>query len=180
MKVTMVGGLFTLAAVILGALLTHWFGLATPSIQSTPTQSSTSSSSALTSPTATATAPASVPVTVKSGIYYQGPVTLGVNSRDFNTSPPSPSSSPDAFSYSGFQLITGSSTAGFAAWKQSSTPTAAECETFATANMIGDLANVTAGMKICFETDQGRVGLLIVQPGTSEDTLNGIATVWGS
>jgi hypothetical protein len=35
-------------------------------------------------------------------------------------------------------------------------------------------------MKICFETEQGRVGLLNVQPGTTEDTLNGIATVWGS
>jgi hypothetical protein len=113
-------------------------------------------------------------------IYYHGPVTLGSNGRNFDTSPPSPSSSPGAFYYYGNQLTTGSATAGFARWTQGGTPTAAECQPFATANLTGDLANVDAGMKICFETEQGRVGLLNVQPGTTEDTLNGIATVWGS
>jgi hypothetical protein len=115
-------------------------------------------------------------------VYYQGLVTLGsLNGRNFDTSPPSPSSSPGAFYYGGNQLTTGgSTTAGFARWTQGGTPTAAECQAFATANLTGDLANVDAGMKICFETEQGRVGLLNVQPGTTEDTLNGIATVWGS
>lgn len=140
---------------------------------STP-QSGSSTSTPGASPTATASTPPA--------IYYHGPVTLGsVNGRNFDTSPPSPSSSPGAFYYGGNQLTTGgSTTAGFARWTQGGTPTAAECQPFATANLTGDLANVDAGMKICFETEQGRVGLLIVQPGTTEDTLNGIAIVWGS
>jgi len=72
----------------------------------------------------------------------------------------------------------GSNTAGLAVWRQGGTPTAAECTTFATANMISDVPNVNAGMKICFRADQGRSGLLSVQPGTSANELIAIATVW--
>jgi hypothetical protein len=175
-KAAIIAGLFTVVAAFVGAVSTHWFGLTTSPVQVAPTGSATSSSSTITSPTVTASA-----TSTRLPIYYHGPVTLGsLNGRNFDTSPPSPSSSPGAFYYGGNQLTTGSTTAGFARWTQGGTPTAAECQSFATANLTGDLANVDAGMKICFETEQGRVGLLNVQPGTTEDTLNGIATVWGS
>lgn len=169
----------TIALVVLGylgvAATIHWwpFSSSPPPI-STPTPGSRNPG-----PTPTPTPSAT---STRLPIYYHGPVTLGsLNGRNFDTSPPSPSSSPGAFYYGGNQLTTGgSTTAGFARWTQGGTPTAAECQPFATANLTGDLANVDAGMKICFETEQGRVGLLNVQPGTTEDTLNGIATVWGS
>jgi hypothetical protein len=164
----------TIALVVLGylgvAATIHWWPFS-----SSPPPTSTPSPGPTPTPTPSATS-------TRLPIYYHGPVTLGsLNGRNFDTSPPSPSSSPGAFYYGGNQLTTGgSTTAGFARWTQGGTPTAAECQPFATANLTGDLANVDAGMKICFETEQGRVGLLIVQPGTTEDTLNGIATVWGS
>jgi hypothetical protein len=168
----------TIALVVLGylsvaAAIRSWPFSSSPPPISTPTSGSKNPG-----PTPTPTPSAT---STRLPIYYHGPVTLGSNGRNFDTSPPSPSSSLGAFYYGGYQLTTGgSTTAGSARWTQGGTPTAAECRSFATANLTGDLVNVDAGMKICFETDQGRVGLLIVQPGTTEDTLNGIATVWGS
>jgi hypothetical protein len=35
-------------------------------------------------------------------------------------------------------------------------------------------------MKICFKTDQGRIGFLQVMPGTSENQFKATATVWGA
>ena len=43
-KAAVITGFFAIAATIIGALATHWFGLATPSPNPTPTQSTTSSS----------------------------------------------------------------------------------------------------------------------------------------
>ena len=143
-----------------------------------PGSSSPRPSLAITSPTATgpgtATSPNTTPTT-----YYQGTVTISGNGRDFDTNPPSPGPGSGAFYYNSSALETGgSNTAGLAVWRQDGTPTAAECKTFATANLIGDVSSITAGMKICFKTDQGRFGLLSLQPGTSANELAAIATVW--
>ena len=142
-----------------------------PPVSASPTPRPT-----INSPTATAPG-----TTTSSGTstYYQGTVTIAANGRDFDTSPPGPGPGAGAFYYNSSALETGgSNTAGLAVWRQGGTPTAAECTTFATANMIGDVPNVNAGMKICFRTDQGRSGLLSVQPGTSANELIAIATVW--
>jgi hypothetical protein len=171
-KAAVVTGVFVVVAAIIGALVTHWFGLTTPSVQATPTQSSTSSSSTIISPTATAS-PGITPL-----IYYQGTVTIAGNGRDFDTNPPGPGPGAGAFYYNTSALETGgSNTAGLAVWRQRSRPTAADCKAFATANGISDIS-VVAGMKICFETGQGRFGLLSVQPATSANELIASATVW--
>jgi hypothetical protein len=62
---------------------------------------------------------------------------------------------------------------------QGGTPTASECKTLTTTHLTIEVDNVISGMQICFRTDQGRIGLLRVQPGTTAYELNAIATVWG-
>jgi hypothetical protein len=143
-----------------------------------PGSASPTPSPTITSPTATARGTTTTTGTTPT-IYYQGNVTIAGNGRDFDTNPPGPGPGTGAFYYNSSALETGgSTTAGLAVWGQGGTPTAAECKTFATANLISDVPNVTAGMKICFKTDQGRIGLLSVQPGTSANELTAIATVW--
>jgi hypothetical protein len=141
------------------------------------------SSSPTTSPTITSPSATGLRATTSSGttptIYYQGTVTISGNGRDFDTNPPSPGPGSGAFYYNSSALETGgSNTAGLAVWRQDGTPTAAECKSFTTANLISDVPSITAGMKICFKTDQGRFGLLSLQPGTSANELAAIATVW--
>jgi len=112
-------------------------------------------------------------------VYYQGTVTIAGNGRNFDTSPPGPGPGASAFYYNSSALETGgSNTSGLAVWRQGSTPTAAECRTFATSNLINDVPDLSAGMKICFKTGQGRFGYLSIQPGTSANELIAIATVW--
>jgi hypothetical protein len=111
--------------------------------------------------------------------YFHGSVVISDNGFNFDSK--MPGSSPGSFFYNTFALETGgSNTAGFAVWTQGGTPTAKECKTLVTTQLINDIPNVGAGMKICFKTDQDRIGLLSVQPGTSENELNAIATVWSS
>jgi hypothetical protein len=164
-----------LAAVVavIGLGFTIYFGFSSLKSATGTTTSTTSGS-----PTATALGtPTSSATTLT--IYYQGPVTIAGNGRDFDTNPPSPGPGAGAFYYNSSALETGgSSTAGLAVWRQGGSPTAAECRTFANANLIIDVPNINAGMKLCFKTDQGRFGLLSVQPGTSANELTAIATVW--
>jgi hypothetical protein len=147
------------------------------SLTRTPTVSS--------SPPAPATsAPAtSAPRDTPAPVYYQGLVGIGQNGRDFDSNPPGPGSIYAAFLYGynyPYGLTTISSTGGFAVWPQGGTPTASECKTWATTHLTSQVSNVVAGMQICFETDQGRFGLLSVKPGTTAYELNAFATVWGS
>ena len=167
----LIGAVGVVLAAILPIALTnsgpHSSGSASPTLGPTITNPTTTAPETTTSSGAT---PA---------VYYQGTVTIAGNGRDFDTNPPSSGPGAGAFYYNTSALETGgSNTAGLAVWRQSGTPTAAECQTFATANMSGDIPNVNAGMKICFKTDQGRFGLLSVQPGTSANQLTAIATVW--
>ena len=127
------------------------------------------------SPSANSTATASTPLS----IYYQGPATISGNGLDFDINPPSHGAATANFVYNTSALDgAGSNTVGFAVWKQGGTPTASECSTFVTTNLTSAVINVAAGMKICFRTDQGRVGLLSVQPDTTPNELHGIVTVW--
>jgi hypothetical protein len=177
MKVAVISGIFAILAAIIGALFTHWFGLATPSAQATPTRSSTSSSSTITNPTAIASA------TSSAAIYYKGPIGIssGGNGLDFDMKPLGPGPGPASFFYNTFALQTGgSATDGFAVWPPGRTPTASDCTTWVSTHLAPDVVNPVAGMNICFKTDQGRIGFLNVQPGTSENQFNAIATVWGS
>jgi|SRR5579859_851202 len=169
-----IAALIGLVGVVLAAILP----IALSNSGSHPGSSSPTPSLTITSPTATGpgttTSSNTTPTT-----YYQGTVTISGNGRDFDTNPPSPGPGSGAFYYNSSALETGgSNTAGLAVWRQGGTPTAAECKTFATANLISGVPNITAGMKICFKTDQGRFGLLSLQPGTSANELAAIATVW--
>lgn len=116
------------------------------------------------------------------GYYLQPtPVVINGNGPDFDTKPLGPG--PASFSYNTFSLATGgSSTPGFgiAIWTKGGTPTASDCKTWVSTHLADHVYAPTAGMKICFGTDQGRIGLLVVQPGTSENQFKAIASVWGS
>jgi hypothetical protein len=134
------------------------------------------------SPTVPATSTPS-PRHTPTPVYYHGLVGIGQNGRDFDSNPPGQGSIYAAFLYGynyQYGLTTISSTGGFAVWKQGGTPTASECKTWATTHLTPQVSNVAAGMQICFETDQGRFGLLSVKPGTTAYELNAVATVWGS
>jgi hypothetical protein len=158
---------------VIGVGFTIYFGFNSLKSATGTTTSTTSGS-----PTATASGTATSSAT-RPTIYYQGTITIADNGRDFDTNPPSPGPGAGAFYYNSSALETGgSNTAGLAAWRQGGTPTAADCKTFTTANLIGDIPNIDAGMKICFKTDQGRFGLLNVQPGTSANELTATVTVW--
>jgi hypothetical protein len=173
-----------IVAVIVG--LVHSFG--SGGIPSPGSSGSTSPSTVLStgSPTASSPGPSSrdssspsASSTATTSIYYQGPVTISGNGLDFDISPPRHGPATANFVYNTSALEgAGSNTVGFAIWKQSGTPTASECSTFVTTNPASVVINVAAGMKICFKTDQGRVGLLSVQPDTTPNELHGIATIW--
>jgi hypothetical protein len=163
-----------MAAFIPIAFANHWFspGNTTPS-PATP-------SPTVSSPTAPATSiPA--PRHTATPVYYRGLVGIGQNGLDFDSNPPGPGSTYAIFSYGynyQYGLTTISSTGGFAVWTQGGAPTASECKTWATTHLTNQVSNVVAGMQICFKTDQGRIGLLSVKPGTTAYELNALATVW--
>jgi hypothetical protein len=133
-------------------------------------------------PAATVTVTVSPGTTGTAGasVYYQSGVTINSNTLDFDSKPPGPGPITAAFYYATYQLLTTSSTGGFAVWTQDGTPTASECKSWVPTHLTSEVNNVVAGMNICFRTDQGRYGLLSVKAGTSENDLNGYATVWGS
>jgi hypothetical protein len=144
----------------------------------TPTVSSPTASAAP-APTTGTTTPATTPV------YYQRPIPVVIsgNGPDFDTKPLGPGPGPASFYYNTFSLATGGSSTpgfGFAVWTKGGTPTASDCKTWVSTHLVDHVYAATAGMKICFGTDQGRIGLLVVQPGTSEDQFKAIASVWGS
>jgi hypothetical protein len=142
----------------------------TPS-PSLPGRSSASTPS--TSPTATKSTPPA--------IYYQGPVLIsGFPGLDFDIKPPAAGPDAVSISYNTFALKGGSSTVGLAVWRNGGTPMATDCKTLVSTQQVPFVYQPVEGMKICFKTDQGRIGLLVVQRGTSEDQFNAIATVWGS
>ena len=115
-------------------------------------------------------------------VYYHGSVGIGQNGLDFDSKPPGPGPGSAVFLYGDqnqYILTTGSATGGFAVWPpQGGTPTASECKTLTTTHLTTEVDNVVNGMQICFRTDQGRIGLLRVKPGTTAYELNAIATVW--
>jgi hypothetical protein len=131
------------------------------------------------SPATSATKPMTTP-----DYYLQPtPVVISGNGPDFDTKPLGPGPGPASFSYNTFSLATGGSGTpgfGFAVWTKGGTPTASDCKTWVSTHLVDGVYAPTAGMKICFGTDQGRIGLLVVQPGTSEDQFKAIASVWGS
>ncbi len=146
-----------------------------------PSPGPSPSSSTITSPTATALGTATSSESTPPPIYYQGSVGITSNGLNFDSKPLSAGPGAGSFYYNTSALETGGSTTdGLAVWTQGGTPTAAECKTFASTHLTPDIPNIVVGMKICFKTDQGRFGFLRVQPGTSANELNAIATVWGS
>ena len=167
------GGLATIVAAIIGISVTH-----------SSTGSVNSPGPSEPAPVSPGSPPASTSYTPRpstASTYYQGPVTISGNGLDFDINPPSHGPATANFVYNTFALQgAGSNTVGFAVWKQGGTPTASKCATFVTTNQTSVVPNVTAGMKICFKTDQGRVGLLSVQPDTSANELHAITTVWNS
>ena len=142
----------------------------------TPTVSSPTASSTPI-PTTSATNHTTTPA------YYlqPTPVVISGNGPDFDTKPLGPGPGPASFYYNTFSLATGGSSTpgfGFAVWTKGGTPTASDCKTWVSTHLVGNVYAPTAGMKICFGTDQGRIGLLVVQPGTSENQFKAIASVW--
>jgi hypothetical protein len=112
---------------------------------------------------------------------YRGPVLIsGFPGLDFDINPPRPGPDGVSISYNTFALKGGSSTVGLAVWKNGGTPMAADCKTLVSTQQVSFVYQPVEGMKICFTTDQGRIGLLQVKPGTSEDQFKATATVWGA
>jgi hypothetical protein len=106
-------------------------------------------------------------------IYYQGPVLIsGFPGLDFDINPPGPGPDAVSISYNTFALKGGSSTVGLAVWKSGGTPMATDCKTLVSTQQVAFVYQPVEGMKICFKTDQSRIGLLQVMPGTSEDEFN--------
>jgi hypothetical protein len=120
-------------------------------------------------------------VSTRPPIYYQGPVLIsGFPGLDFDINPPGPGPDAVSIAYNTFSLAGGSSTVGLAVWKNGGTPTATDCKTWVSTQQVPNVYQPVAGMKICFKTDQGRIGLLQVMPGTSENQFKATATVWGN
>jgi hypothetical protein len=166
-----------IAAILAAGAIGIWKGI----ISSGPPSPSPTPSSPGPSSGGSSSLSASRTVTASSSplIYYQGPVTISGNGLDFDINPPSHGPATANFVYNTSALQgAGSNTVGFAVWKQGGTPMASDCNTFVTTNSTSVVINVAAGMKICFKTDQGRVGLLSVQPDTTPNELHAIATVW--
>jgi hypothetical protein len=177
-----IGAIATVSAAVIAGIFTL---IATTNSKSEPGTISGTSHNGFSSSPAPATPSRSGTATSRDGarppIYYQGPVTVSGNGLDFDINPPNHGPATANFVYNTSALQgAGSNTVGFAVWKQGGTPTAAKCNTFVTTNLTSDVTNVTAGMKICFKTAEGRVGLLRVQQDTSANELRAIATVWGS
>jgi hypothetical protein len=110
-------------------------------------------------------------------------ISSGGNGLDFDTKPLGAGPGPASFFYNTFALQKGGSSTvgfGFSVWTKGGTPTASDCKTWVSTHLVDHVYAPTAGTKICFGTDLGRIGLLIVQPGTSENQFNAIAMVWGS
>ena len=57
---------------------------------------------------------------------------------------------------------------------------ATDCKTLVSTQQVPFVYQPVEGMKICFKTDQSRIGLLQVMPGTSEDQFKATVTVWGA
>ena len=172
------------AATVVGVGLAAYFGFSASGSSSSgtvgPSAIPSTPSASSNSITATATPTAAAPN------YYQSPISVGIssggNGLDFDIKPPG-ADGPASFFYNTFALQKGGSSTvgfGFAVWMKGGTPTASDCKTWVSTHLVDHVYAPTAGMKICFGTDEGRIGLLTVQPGTSENQFNAIAMVWGS
>jgi hypothetical protein len=179
--VAIIGG--TVAIIIGGVVLAALTPGQTTNSSGLPSSPSSSKPRASTTPapTTSATSHTATPA------YYQRPIPVGIssggNGLDFDIKPPGPGPGPASFFYDTFALKKGGSSTvgfGFAVWMKSGTPTASDCKTWVSTHLVDHVYAPATGTKICFRTDQGRVGLLIVKPGTSENQFNAIARVWGS
>lgn len=160
---------------IVGVVLAAYLGFSS-SKSATGTTSSTSSGKTSTGSTLT---PA--PATTSLSVYYHGSVLIsGFPGVDFDINPPGPGPDAVSISYNTFSLAGGSSTVGLAVWANGGTPAATDCKTLVSTQLVPNVYQPVAGMKICFKTDQGRIGLLQVMPGTSENQFKATATVWGT
>jgi hypothetical protein len=114
-------------------------------------------------------------------IYYRGPVLIsGSPGLDFDINPPHAGPDAVSISYNTFALKGGSSTVGLAVWKNGGTPMATDCKTLVSTQQVSFVHQPAEGMKICFTTDRGRIGLLQVMRGTGENEFEATATVWGA
>lgn len=129
--------------------------------------------------TMTASAPPPTSTSASSGaglsLYWQGAVGITSNGLNFDTKPPSSTPSGTIY-YSGGLNADG--TVEFAIWPNSSTPTAAQCQTWVTTHPSPSLLNVNPGMQICIKTDQGRFGLLHIE-SVDGSQVSATATIWG-
>lgn len=172
------------AATVVGVVLAAYFGfsaLGSSSSKVGPSAKPSSPRASSGSLTPTSTPAAAAPS------YYQPPISVGIssggNGLDFDLKPPGAGPGPVSFFYDTFALKKGGSSTvdfGFAVWNKGGTPTFSDCKTWVSTHLVGSVYTPTAGTKICFATDHGRIGLLVVQPGTSENQFNAIARVWGS
>jgi hypothetical protein len=177
-----IGAIATVSAAVIAGIFTL---IATTNSKSEPsTVSGTSHGGSSSSPapaTQSSSGTGATPVATRPPIYYQGPVLIsGFPGLDFDINPPGPGPDAVSISYNTFALKGGSSTVGLAVWKNSATPTATDCKTLVSTQQVPFVYQPVEGMKICFQTDQGRIGLLQVMPGTSENQFKATATVWGA
>jgi hypothetical protein len=163
----LITGLLGAFGAYLAARAGHLPGIPAPAVTVTVTQPATG----------TGTPSVSTP----SPVYFQDPILIsGSPGLDFDINPPAAGPDAVSISYNTFSLAAGSSTGGLAVWTNDGTPKAADCKIWVSTQQVSSVYQPAAGMKICFKTNQGRIGLLQVMPGTSENQFKATATVWGT
>jgi hypothetical protein len=149
----------------------------TPTPQPTATVTVTATAPPPTSTSISAPAPTGTPLSV----YWQGQVGITPNGLNFDTRPPSSTSSGDIFYTGSNRLGTeGNPNIEFAVWPNSSTPKAMQCQTYVTTHPSPGLVSINPGMQVCIKTDQGRFGLLSIgQVDSNNFVVSAQATIWG-
>lgn len=191
-KTALIVGLTTL----IGAIITGIFALAHAgggSQTEPPVAESTthSSGSAATTPQATTSSASggtvgSTPRSQaassysSSSIYWSGPVGIVGEGLDFDIRPPATATSSlsNIYTDNGSNLRSADPKILLSVWKESSVPTASDCNTWATTHPSAYVSPVSTGMQICVRTTQGRFGLLHID-ATAANDIEATATIWG-
>ncbi len=115
--------------------------------------------------------------------FWSGPVGLASGSSlNFDTLPPSPDQQNTGIEYNSLGLGTNGnpdpSTPAVALWTQSRMPSQVECRDWISTHPTRIIAGPTGGERICIRTEQGRYGVLKVEPSSDTNTLSATATIW--
>lgn len=166
-KAAVITGCFAIVATIIGALATHWFGLATPSPNPTPTQSTTSSS---TTPAAAGGGSGANGSRGPTSIYHQGILKVAnYTCVDLDAAPSDPQWGETAVGTAAGGVDLCSEYPSFAGTNNATLVTVAAGTDTTCQNATGWLPTdsyqnlqLSVGSYVCGHTNQGRFSLLRV------------------